>query len=544
MTLRDMVAQLVILPCYGEAPNAASPEYVEMLRWVREAGIGGLVVINRVESGLVRHSQPHAMAAFLNRMQRAARIPLIVAGDFERGASMRVETRTKFPHAMAFAATRDPAESRFAGEVTAREARALGIHWIFAPVADVNNNPDNPIINIRSYGENPEDVAAHVRAFIEGARAAKPPVLVTAKHFPGHGDTATDTHMNLAVVAAGRERLDQVELVPFRAAIAQGVDAVMSAHIALPALGAREIPSTLASSVLTGLLREQLGFRGLVVTDALDMQGVSKGWSSGEAAVKALEAGADVLLMPVKPQEAIDAVVSAVQQNRISRKRIEESVARILNAKIRVGLDRRRLVDLEAISEELDRPEVIGRVQQIADRAVTLVKNEGAAIPLRPDSPAGFLILPENRLSPAGRAFHVELFRRMPEAQAAILEPQFPECALEPLVSKLEGCDPVVVVAFASVAAYRGSVALLGNYPKLIHALLERGRRVVLVSMGNPYLLRGFPGVAAYLATYSTAPPSELAAVKALFGEIPIQGRLPVTIPGFARHGDGIQLRK
>ena len=252
-------------------------------------------------------------------MQRLATVPLMVGGDFERGASMRLEGATVFPHAMAFGAAGDPSLTRYEGEITAREARALGVHWVYYPVADVNNNPDNPIINIRSFGENPKDVAAHVKAFIEGAHADKKNfVLTTAKHFPGHGDTAVDTHMNLATIPADRDRLERLELVPFKAAIEAGVDAVMTAHIAVPALAPPDVPATLSPAILTDLLRKQLGFKGLVITDALEMGGIAKGFSSGEACVRALEAGADTLLMPTDPDAAIRAVLAAEQSGRIS----------------------------------------------------------------------------------------------------------------------------------------------------------------------------------------------------------------------------------
>ena len=541
--MRDKVAQLLVLPFYGEAPNSRSEEYRKYLSWVRDLRIGGLVLVNRVEYGSVRHSEPYALAAFLNRMQRAARIPLIVAGDFERGASMRVDCRTRFPHAMAFAATGDPDLSRYEGAATARQARALGLPWIFAPVADVNNNPDNPIINIRSYGEDPEGVARHVRAFIEGAHeSAGAPVLVTAKHFPGHGDTGVDSHLALPVLNVDRERLKRIELVPFRAAIAAKVDAIMSAHISLPVLDDSGLPATLSPPALTGLLRKELGFDGITVTDALDMPGVSKNWPSGEAAVKAIQAGSDVLLMPPDPEAAVEAVLRAVLDGSIERRRIDESVAKILAAKVRLGLHRRRLTDPDSLMDELDTPEDLAKMQEVADRAVTLVKNERDLVPVRAGPSSCFVVLAESRGSTSGRLFAAEVRRRAPAAQVFMLDPLWSEAELAELIEKTKGCNAVVVAAFVSVAAYRGSVALAGNYPKLMAGLLDAGRAVALVALGNPYLVRSFPGVAAYLVTYSTVPPSELAAVKALFGEMPIRGRLPVSIPGVARCGDGIQL--
>ena len=542
MTLRDKVAQLVFASFYGEAPNSRSQDYQKYLRWVRNLRVGGLVLVNRVRNGAIEHAEPFAMATFLNRMQKAAKVPLLVAGDFERGDSMRVASQTLFPHAMAFAATRDPALSRYEGAVTARQARALGVPWILAPVADVNINPDNPILNIRSYGENPAEVSAHVRAFIEGAHSGTPePVLVTAKHFPGHGDTATDTHLALAVLSADKARLEALELVPFRAAIAAGADAVMTAHIAVPALDDPGTPATLSRAMLTGLLREELGFQGLIVTDAMDMNGIAKQWTVGQAAVKALEAGADVLLMPSNPEQAVDAVVRAVQNGTLRRQRIDESLNRVLAAKARVGLNRRRFVDAEAAMDELDSPEDIARVQEIADRAVTLVKNEGPLVPLKSGS-ACFLVLPENRYTTQGKAFAAEVRKRAPNAQILTLEPAESDADSEKAVATAKTCDVVVAAAFASVAAYRGTTVLAGGYPALLTALLDSGRPVILVALGNPYMIRSFAGASAYLTTYSSVAPSEVAAVKALFGEIPIQGHLPVTIPGIAKYGDGIQI--
>jgi beta-N-acetylhexosaminidase len=542
MKLRNEAAQLVVAPFYGESLNTRSQEYRKFLHWVRDLGVGGLILVNRVQNGSVRRSEPYAVAAFVNRMQRAAKTPLLIAGDYERGASMRVELATRFPHNMAFAATRDPSFSRYEGMIAAREARALGTQWVFAPVADVNNNPDNPIINIRSYGENPEEVSAHVRAYIEGLQSGKPRVLATAKHFPGHGDTSVDTHLGLATISADRARLDRVELVPFRAAIAQGVDAVMTAHIAVPALDAPETPATLSGAILTGLLRRDLGFKGLIVTDALDMQGVAKQYGSGEAAVKALEAGADVLVMPPQPEDAIDAIVNAVATGRLTRRRIQESVSRVLAAKARVGLDRKRTANLETMGDELDSPEVIDKVQEIADRSVTLVKNNNDVVPLRAGANVAFVILTEGCCSTEGRAFQAEVRKRMPKAQISRLDPSVPDAGIDKLSASIAAADVVVVAAFASVAAYRSGGALDGNYPKLINALLATNRPVALIALGNPYLIRSFPNVSAYLATYSTVPPSEIAAVKALFGEVPIHGRLPVTIPGIANYGDGIQI--
>jgi beta-N-acetylhexosaminidase len=544
MTLRDEVAQLIFIPFQGAPPNSRSREYRNFARLIRETKVGGVVLTNASNGRVVRKAEPYALAAFLNRVQRMAGVPLLVGGDFERGASMRVEGTTVFPHAMAFGAAGDPAFSRFEGEITAREARALGVHWVYYPVADVNNNPDNPIINIRSFGENPREVAAHVKAFIEGAHSDKRNfVLATAKHFPGHGDTAVDSHMNLATINADRERLERLELAPFRAAIEAGVDSIMTAHIAVPALAPPDLPATLSPAILTDLLRNEMGFKGLVVTDALEMGGIAKGFNGAEAAVRALEAGADVLLMPADPEAALKAVVAAVESGRLTRRRIQQSVAAILSAKERVGLERKRFVDLEAIGDVVDSPEASQRAQEIAGRAVTLVRNGGSLVPLAAPERACYVVMVENRYSSDGQVFAQEVRKRAPRAAVASLNASMSRDALEDAIRGLPACQSYAVAAFAAVSAYRGSVGLAGGLPHAVETLVASGQPVALVALGNPYLLRNFPGVTAYLATFSNVPPSEVAAVQALFGEIDIRGHLPVSIPGLANYGEGIQVQ-
>jgi beta-N-acetylhexosaminidase len=543
MTLRDEAAQLVFIPFYGTSPNSQSREYRKFVRLIQQSKIGGLILVNWANGRTTQKAEPYALAAFLNRMQRLAKVPLLVSADFERGASMRVNDTTPFPHAMAFGAARDPELARYEGVVTAREARALGVHWVFYPVADVNNNPDNPVINNRSFGENPQAVAAMVKAFIEGAHADKKNyVLATAKHFPGHGDTAVDTHLNLATITADRDRLEHVELVPFRAAIDAGVDSIMTAHIAVPALAPADLPATLAPQIITNLLRNEMGFKGLVVTDALEMGGIAKGYSSGQAAVLAIEAGADVLLMPPDPDAAIKAVVAAVENGRVPRRRLEESVIKILAAKERLGLEKKRTVDVEAIGDVIDSPESNEKAQEVADRAVTLVRNENNLIPLAAPEKVCYVILTEGRYSTEGQMFAQELRKRVPNASVTTLDPSMTREVLDDAVRKLPACDDYVVAAFSSAAAYRGTVGLSGDLSHIVESLIDSGKPVALIALGNPYLLRSFPEVSAYLATFSTVPPSELAAIRALFGEINITGRLPVTIPGFAQYGEGIVL--
>jgi beta-N-acetylhexosaminidase len=551
MTLRDEVAQLVFVPFPGAAPHTRSREYVRFLRLIRDVKVGGLILVNTANGGrTIQHAEPYALAAFLNRVQRIAKVPLLVGGDFERGASMRVAGTTVFPHAMAFGAAGDAEFSRLEGQVTAREARALGVDWVYYPVADVNINSDNPVLNIRSFGEDPRAVAAQVAAFIEGAHAdPRNYVLTTAKHFPGHGDTSVDSHLNLATIPASRERLESVELVPFRAAIAAGTDAVMTAHVAVPALAPPDLPATLSPAILAGLLRGELGFQGLIVTDALDMGGIVKGFPAGDAAVRAIEAGADTLLMPSDPEAAIRAVVAAVEKGRIKRQRIEESVARILAAKEKVGLDRKRFVNVEALGDLINSPEANEIAQQVAERAITLVRNQGGAggtggmLPLAAPERACFLALAESRDSNEGQTFSQEVRARLAQATVTMLDPSLSRADVDAALARLTQCDTYVVAAFASVTAYQGSLGLGGELPHAMETLASSAKPLALVALGNPYLLRSFPAVTAYLATFSNVAPSETAAVKALWGEIDIRGHLPVSIRGLAARGDGIQVK-
>ncbi len=539
MTLRQKIAQLIVAPCFGENPNTSSADYRRFAHWVRDLEVGGLIVLNRVVYGNVRNADPVAMASFLNQMQRMSRLPLLVGADFERGASMRMANTTKFPHNMAYGAARDLNASRFEGAAVARESRAMGIQWVFAPVADVNNNPDNPVIGTRSYGERAADVAAHVEAFIEGAHSdPKNRVLVCAKHFPGHGDTSVDSHFGVGTITGDRQRLDEVELAPFKAAIRKGVEGIMSAHLLVPAIEKEEVPATVSEAVLTGLLRKELGFEGLVVTDAMDMKGLTAAFPNGEAAVRALIAGADVLLMPPNPDGAIHAVLQAIHQGRLSVKRIDRSVAKILAAKVRLGLHEKRTVNLEAINEVLESPEMETSAQAVADRAVTLVRNDKDIFPLSAESASAscLYVLTDNRRNLMGMRLVEEVRARAPQMKVQQLDSGLPEAAFrEALLRPQNGsCKSVVVASYTS----SGSEAMQAFVTQMTAGPAPVG----LISLSSPYQLKTYPKVAGYIATYSTSPVSEVSAVKALFGEIKLTGRLPVTIPGLAEYGEGIQM--
>lgn len=543
LSLHDRVAQLIVVRGYGDYPPADNTEYKRFLRWVRQDHVGGFIVAGRIRNGSVISAQPFEMAAFINHMQRLARVPLLVGSDFERGASMRVAETARFPYLMAFGAAHDLAATRELGRETAREAHAMGVNWVFAPDADVNNNPDNPIINIRSFGEDPQAVAAGVGAFIDGAHSDPADyVLVTAKHFPGHGDTAEDSHMQMARLAESRERIESVELVPFRTAIEHGVDAIMTAHMAVPAIEPDPVPATLSRKVLTGLLRDELAFKGLVVTDAMEMQAIAAVYSQGEAAVRAIEAGADVLLMPSDPEACIEAILKAVRSGRISRQRINSSAAKVIAAKHRVGLYRKRFVNLDEISDQIESSQSDELAQRVADRAVTLVKDDKHLFPLSDPEGACLVVMDESQFSQRGEILATALQRRILGLQMYVVNPSMQESVLGAIANDASHCKQTYVAAFVTVAANRGSVALQGGLNTFLNTLLKGAAPVALISLGNPYLLRDFPNVASYLATFSTSQTSELAAAQAVLGDISITGRLPVSIPGLAKAGQGLDV--
>jgi beta-N-acetylhexosaminidase len=543
LTLRDRIAQLIVVRGYGDYPPSSDADYRRFLRWIREDRVGGFIVAGHIRNGNVIPAQPFEMAAFINHIQRLAKTPLLVGSDFERGASMRVAGTARFPYLMAFGAAHDLAAVREFGAATAREARALGVTWVFAPDSDVNNNPDNPIINVRSYGEDPQAVATAVGAFIEGAHASPGSyVLATAKHFPGHGDTAQDSHLQLPKIDQPKERIESLELVPFRAAIAHGVDAVMTGHLYVPAFEPRPVPATVSHNILTGLLRDELGFKGIIVTDAMEMQAVMALYSSGEAAVRAIEAGADVILMPTDPTACIRAIEAAVRSGRLSRQRIDASAAKVLAAKQRAGLFRSRLVSLDDLSDQLDEKKLDALAQLVANKAVTLVKDDEHLFPLPSADGSCLVVMEEGVFSTRGEILARELGHRIPSLKTFVINPAMPDELLTAIASETSACKQIYAAAFVPVAASRGSVNLEGGLGGFLKTLTRSPVPVALLSFGNPYLLRDFPGVSSYAAMFSTAPTSETAAAKAILGEIAITGKMPVSIPGLAKIGDGLDV--
>ncbi len=545
LSLREKVGQLIIPWMSGAYASATDPETEEFIRYVEEAGIGGVVI----SIGL-----PHSYAAKLDMLQARARIPLLVASDFENGGpGMRINHSyalptllpqgggTSFPPTMAFGAIGDDWYAREYGRITAVEARAVGVQLNFAPVLDVNSNPLNPIINTRSFGEDPSAVARLGAAYLEGAREGG--VLTTAKHFPGHGDTKTDSHVALPVVDADRARLEAVELVPFRRAVEEGVDAVMTAHVAVPAiLGTDGPPATLSPYFLTSLLREDMGFQGLILTDAIRMQAIAQGYGVGESAVLALQAGADVILAPADVWETLDAVEEAVTSGRLTRQRIDASVRRLLEMKARVGLHRSRIVDPGRIADRVGTMEHRAFADSAATRSITLPRDRDGLIPLDPARYPRVLHVvyarPEDPV--AGRALDSSLGAHFRDVTTRRLTPQSTQEDYGRLGWDLGAADLVIVSVSVPPRAGAGDVAV----PDVLSRFVEEsvGRRpTVVVSLGNPYLLSSFPDLGTYLLAWGPHEVSQEAAARALVGEAAITGHLPISLPPFHRIGEGLR---
>ena len=533
LSVRDRIAQLVVPWIPGTYAAYDAEAFARMQMWVDSLRVGGLIV---------SVGSPLDIAAKLNRLQERSALPLLVASDLEGGTSIRFNGGTPLPPNMGVAATGSDSLAYQMGRITALEGRAVGIHLAFAPVADVNNNPGNPIINTRSYGEDPRTVARLVAAEVRGVQDHG--MLATAKHFPGHGDTGTDSHLALPVITADWRRLDSVELVPFRSAIEAGVKVVMSAHIALPGVDPGELrPGTVAPNVLTGILRDSLDFQGLVVTDALNMAGVAQAYGT-EAAVRAFLAGADLLLQPADPAATIAAMEAAVARGDITTERLERSLRRVLQAKLDLGLFTRRTVPLDSVPAVVGGARFLREAREIAARSVVMVKDvNGTVHGLRSARPPMTVVTfgeEENRS--VGLAVVAELRRLGLPVATFRLWPGSGAASYDSAAAALARRPVALFVTADKPTASRGSIGL----PERLTALISASARTlptILVSLGNPYLISELPEVGSYLIAWRSNTVTEEAVARALAGAAPITGRLPISIPPLYARGWGVERR-
>lgn len=562
MSLEEKIGQLIAVGVNATFLNQDSEAFKAIRHQVVDNHVGGIILFR----GPVYES-----VVLVNRMQELAKYPLLISADLEAGSGMRFDDTVNFPWNMAIAATGDPDYARRAGELTGREARAMGIQQIYAPVSDVNNNAANPVINVRSYGEDPIDVSRFVAAFVEGAQHAG--VIATAKHFPGHGDTATDSHRGLPEIDVTRDRLNSIELVPFRAAVDAGVGAVMMGHIGLPLIDSTAIkplpkdvklgpidtndgaeiisekstmPTTL-SPVMHQILRKDLKFDGLIVTDAMSMSGLTLYFTQEEASVRALEAGADLLLKPADADAAFRGVHEAVKKGRLTEQRIDESVRKVLAAKYDLGLVQQRITSLEGLDRAVAGKQANDLADDIANDAITLVRNDAKLLPLKLQTASRVFNLAitngDDRLSIA-QPFIAAMTRERIKVETAVLDDRSSEADVKSAVDKAAVADVVMVSMYGRVRTGQArSVALPEPGTKALNELIERKAPLVGISFGNPYILMSFPALQTYLVAYGDMPSLQEATARGLAGRIDIDGRLPISLPGMYPRGAGIQLK-
>ena len=534
MTLREKAAQMVWPTVLGNYTAGDSPEWQHISDYIRNEKVGGFTI---------SVGSPTEVASKLNAMQSMSSVPLVFGADLEAGAGFRARGgyfipnaidlggAVVFPPEMAIGATGDTSLAFEQGRLTAVEGRALGIHIAYAPVLDVNNNPSNPVINTRSFGEDPVMAAKLGAAFIRGLQANG--MIATGKHFPGHGDTGTNSHLALPVVTVSRNRLDSVELVPFRAAVDGGVGAIMTFHGAMPALDSSGAPGTLSQKVLTGLLRGELNFKGIIISDAMDMRGVLDQYGAVEAVKRAVAAGVDVLIQPLNVAETIDAVVAGVKENRFSEARIDESVRRILMSKNSLGLNRAKLVNLDSLRFVVGDSANVGMARRIAERSITLVKDSGNRVPIAFAANPRVLSVTVARRSDlsAGLTFNATLREKAKTLRAEFLAAEDPAADYGRLERLADSADVVIVSSYVGQNWDAVSASAPQAFASFVQRLTANGKHPIVVSFGNPYLLQQIPDVPSYVVAWGGFPPSQLAAARALAGAQGVSGRLPISIP-------------
>ena len=555
MTLEEKVGQMIVSSFHSNFISTDSEIFDTLSRAVHEQNVGGFHVFGASEAvpgvllnpayGSVTLGQPLAAASMLNRLQAIAKLPLLNTADFEGGVGFRIMGATAFPRLMAFGAARDERLAQEAGRVTGEEARAIGVHVNFAPVVDVNNNPRNPVINTRSFGENPDLVGRLASAYIRGLQSAG--VVATLKHFPGHGDTDVDSHLGLPIIRHPRERLEKIELPPFRAGIAAGAGAIMTAHIEMPALDPTpSTPTTLSPPIVGGLLRKDLGFDGIVYTDSMGMAGVTAMHSAGEAAVRAVLAGNDVVLHSPDDAAAFRGIVEAVKSGRIAVAQIDASATRILQAKARAGLHRARTVNLESVATVVGSRANQAVADEVSRRSITLIKDDRNLVPLQAPATASVLYLsaldyPGNwEIAAPSRTFIPELRKRWPNVTAIEVSDRTSPSELELVRAMVPRFDVVIASVFVRAASASGRMDLAVPVQQLLQGIARSKKPFVSVFFGNPYAAAYMAELPAVLLTYDFYDRAEVSAVRAIAGEASIGGRLPIVLPGLAPLGAGL----
>lgn len=548
LSLEERVGQLFVVELaalYTHQDDQASQYDLEMIRRYHVGSfiLGGGTVLD--------------IPIITNRLQKESKVPLLINGDMEAGTTYGTPWRlsrgwserlpkfisgggTQFVSQMAIGATRNPHYAYELGRITAVEARAIGIHWSNSPVADVNSNPDNPIINTRSYGEDPALVARMVTAYVQGATEGR--MIATLKHFPGHGDTREDSHMKLPLLPFDRKRLDSVEFVPFKAGIAAGARAVMTSHLALPRIDPSGKPATLSRPILTGILRNDLGFDAIIVTDGMRMQGITDAYGSAEAAVTAIEAGADAVLGIEDIDKGYHGVLDAIRSGRLKEDRVNSSVRRILSAKAWIGLDKNRTVNIDSLFTIVGAPEFLRISQEISDASVTLLHNSKNLLPIPRSTRLYVVTVSEEPTS----SFGTDLLDEVQPWVASIAQTRVSNDTgrekFAEVTRQAQEHDVVLVGIYLSVVAWQGERRFAQPLDDFLNSLGSLRVPVILVAFGDPYVLGKLPETPAVMTTYNGTYLAERSVARAVTGRIAVGGKLPVTIPGRYRRGEGIGL--
>jgi beta-N-acetylhexosaminidase len=555
MSVEEKVGQLIQVGINARFANQDSDYFQDLKRHVVSNRIGGIIVF-----GAPMYETVH----LVNRMQENAKIPLLIAVDAETGIGMRFFDAANFPWNMAVAATENPDYAFRMGVVTGREARAMGMLQIYAPVLDVNNNADNPVINVRSFGEDPQQVAKFGAAFIRGVQSQR--VMATAKHFPGHGDTAVDSHRGLPIIDVSRERLDKLELVPFKAAIDAGVSSVMVAHIGLPQIDPTvikpiknalrvdtddevvtdnaTIPATLSPKIQTEILQKELGFKGVIVSDAMSMSGLTLYISQEEAGVQAVLAGMDLLEKPADVDAMLKGLRDAVKSGRISSERLDRSVRKLLAWKFELGLFKQKITPIDQIDRIVSSKETYALAEEIANHAITLVRNDDMTLPIGREKRV-FVLGLSNGFD--GELTSASFMRTLREGgirtSGMLLQDNSTPEQFARAREMAMNADVVIAGLYGRVrSGAKNSVGVPEPGAAILRDLIAAKKPVAAVSFGNPYILGSFPDLRTYVVAYGDMSSLQRAAARTMLGLQPAHGRLPITLPGLAPRGTGLSL--
>ncbi|MEX0647457.1 MAG: glycoside hydrolase family 3 N-terminal domain-containing protein [Balneolaceae bacterium] len=531
MTLREKIGQLFVVPAYGRFTNDHNTDFLRLQRLITHYKIGGLVFMN---------GDVYGQATMTNKLQELSSVPLWITQDMEYGAAMRVRGTTRFTPAMGIAATGDPLNAFLAGKITAREAKALGVHQVFAPVLDVNNNPENPVINVRSFSADPDTVAWYGQHFIEGVESEG--ILATAKHFPGHGDTDTDSHLALPLISHTYERLDTLELVPFRATIDNGLKSVMSAHIAYPNISENiGLPGTLDPSILNRILVDSLNFEGLVVTDGLEMSGITQKFSPGEAVIQALLAGADMMLISPDEMTAVNEIERAVQSGRITEQRINRSVKKILELKRDRGAFENKKVDVEALSNQINTSEYQTIANRIARESLTVLKNGRNILPIRDISYQRVLVVSatDRDSGELGSTLPREVRKYHSNVTYHSLDNRTSREEAAAILKAADTTDLIIIGSFITVRSHQ-PIQMPSEQLGVLKQLVSRDKPSVLMAFGNPYVIGDLPETDVHILAWSSDINQVRQSVPGIFGAADIRGKMPAIIPDMYKPGDGI----